>query len=284
LKVKYEEYAPHKTLHDYVKCFWILEKEYTADAPIEEVTPDACIELILNFGAPYVLQSEGGRDREMPIGFLVGLQKKPLLFRSNGTVKLVATRFYAWGALPFLAPDWQSTPHVSIAQGDEWFNLSEKLRPRIDANDYDGAVAEVEDFLIGKLMASFNLKQIQIAAQMLYREKGQFRVSELAEYCNISARQLQRQFQDVIGVSPKTLARTIRFEEIRSRLMFSPETSLTDLAYEFGYTDQAHFIRDFKEFAGKTPGEFALDMQALQTIFHDRENVVFLQSPSPDSH
>jgi AraC-like DNA-binding protein len=210
------------------------------------------------------------------------LQKKPLLFRSDGTVKLVATRFYAWGALPFLS-DCQSSTPVSVAQGHEWANLSEKLRPRIDANDYDGAVAEVEDFLIGKLMASFNLKQIQIAAQMLYREKGQFRVSELAESCNISARQLQRQFQDVIGVSPKTLARTIRFEEIRSRLMFSPETSLTDLAYEFGYTDQAHFIRDFKEFSGKTPGEFALEMQAWQTIFHDRENVVFLQSPAPES-
>jgi AraC-like DNA-binding protein len=268
-----------------VRCFWILEKEYTADAPIEEVTPDACIELILNFGVPYVLQTEDLTDREMPMAFLVSLQKKPLLFRAEGTVKLVATRFYAWGALPFLAFDYQSSGPVTIATGDEWLNLSEKLKPRIAADDYDGAFAEVEDFLIGKLLkAHFDLKKIQIASQLLYREKGQFRVSELADYCNLSERQLQRQFQDVIGVSPKTLARTIRFEEIRSRVMFSPETNLTDLAYEFGYTDQAHFIRDFKEFAGKTPGEFALEMQALQSIFHDRENVVFLQLRSPESH
>ena len=214
----------------------------------------------------------------MPVAFLVGLQQKPLLFRSNGIVKLVSTRFYAWGALLFLAPDNQSSGHVTIAQGDEWHNLSEKLKPRIVADDYDSAVAELEDFLIGKLLtATLDLKQIQIAAQLLNREKGQFRVSELAEYCNLSERQLQRQFQNAIGVPPKTLARTIRFEEIRNRLMFSPETNLTDLAYEFGYTDQAHFIRDFKEFTGKTPGEFALEMQAWQTIFHDRENVVFLQ-------
>jgi AraC-like DNA-binding protein len=276
--MKYQEYQAHASLADYVKCFWILEKEYTAEAPIEEVTPDACIELILNFGAPYVLQTQGLPDREMPGAFLVGLQKRPLLFRSDGTVRLVATRFYAWGALPFLASDYHSSSPVSIAQGDEWTNLSERLKPRIDADDYDGAVAEVEDFLIGKLLtASFDLKQIQTAAQMLSREKGQFRVSELADYCNLSARQLQRQFQDIIGVSPKTLARTIRFEEIRSRLMFSPETNLTDLAYEFGYTDQAHFIHDFKEFTGKTPGEFALEMRAWQTIFHHRDNVVFLQ-------
>ena len=52
------------------------------------------------------------------------------------------------------------------------------------------------------------------------------------------------------GVSPKTLARAIRFEEIRKRLMFEPNQNLTTLAYEYGYTDQPHFVRDFKEFAG----------------------------------
>lgn len=92
-----------------------------------------------------MLQTEGLPDREMPVTFLVGLQRKPLLFRSEGTVKLVATRFYAWGALPFLAPDYQSSGPVTIAQGDEWLILSEKLKPRIDADDYDGGVAEVED-------------------------------------------------------------------------------------------------------------------------------------------
>jgi AraC-like DNA-binding protein len=61
--------------------------------------------------------------------------------------------------------------------------------------------------------------------------------------------------------------------------MFKPDTSLTDLAYEFGYTDQAHFIRDFKEFTDKTPGEFAAEIRKLQTVFHDNENVVFLQFP-----
>jgi AraC-like DNA-binding protein len=276
--VKYQEHPPHASLQDYVKCFWTLEKEYTPDAPNEEVTPDACIELILNFGAPYVLQTEGMPDREMPSAFLVGLKKKPLLYRCVGTVKIVATRFYAWGALPFLAAVYQSSSTVRVIPGNEWRGLTDKINPKIQAENYLGAVADVEDFLIGKLLtANFDLKQIQMAAQMLYREKGQFRVSELAEYCDLSARQLERQFQNIVGVSPKTLARTIRFEEIRNRLMFNPETSLTDLAYEFGYTDQAHFIRDFKEFTGKTPGEFAFEMRPWQKVFHDNENVVFLQ-------
>jgi hypothetical protein len=98
-------------------------KRIYRDAPNEEVTPDACIELILNVGAPYVLKTEGLPDREMPVAFLVGLQKKPLIFRTEGTVKLAATRFYAWGALPFLATDYQASGTVTIAQGNEWPNL-----------------------------------------------------------------------------------------------------------------------------------------------------------------
>ena len=142
------------------------------------------------------------------------------------------------------------------------------------------AVEEIEDFLIGKrLNLLFEPHQVQTAAKLLYHSKGQFRVAELADYCNLSVRQLQRQFDDATGVSPKTLARTIRFEAIRNRLMFEPDANLTDLAYEFGYTDQAHFINDFKAFTDKTPGDFAAEMQKFQELFRDNDNVVFLQSP-----
>ena len=62
--------------------------------------------------------------------------------------------------------------------------------------------------------------------------------------------------------------------------MFDPDQSLTDLAHEFGFTDQAHFIRDFRDLADRTPGEFACEMRAIQDIFRDHDNVVFLQVPS----
>src|SRR5947207_8768758 len=101
--VKYKEYLPHGSLQGHVKCLWIMERTYTPEHPAEDVTPDAFLELILNFGAPYRLRRDDAPDLEMPRAILVGLQRKPLMFCCEGTVQLVATRFFAWGGLPFLA-------------------------------------------------------------------------------------------------------------------------------------------------------------------------------------
>lgn len=279
--MKYKELEPHASLQDYVKCFWIMEREYTPEHPAEDVTPDAFIELILNFGDPYFLHSEDGSEREMPRAILVGLQQKPLLFRCRGTVKLVATRFHAWGAVPLLGDRAHGLNHLGTTLGQGWDDLTKKVEPAVLADDYDTAVRLVEEHLIERLLvATVDLKKIKAAARMLHLRKGRFRIAELAEHCNLSSRQLQRQFLDVAGVSPKMLARAIRFEEIRKRLMFDPGQSLTALAYDFGYTDQAHFIHDFREFADRTPGEFAREMRAIRDVFRDHDNVVFLQVPS----
>jgi AraC-like DNA-binding protein len=282
--VKYREYEPHPSLRDHVKCFWVLERRYTPEHPAEDVTPDAFVELILNFGTPYVLRTESGADREMPRAFLVGLQKKPLRFFCEGTVKLVSTRFHAWGVLPFLTDRAAKSVELASTSGREWNDLAAAIEPLARSGDDAAAVAVVEDHLIERLLtATVDPKKVSDAARMLHVQKGRFRMAELAERCRLSSRQLERQFRDVVGVSPKGLARLIRFEEIRKRLMFDPALNLTALAHEFEFADQAHFIRDFKELAGRTPGEFAREMWAIQDIFRDHDNVVFLQAPPAGS-
>ena len=144
--MKYKEFLPHSSLQDYVKCFWILEREYTPEDPHEEVTPDAFVELMFNFGAPYVLETCGKPDREMPTAFIVGLLRKPLLFRTNGTVKLISTRFFACGTVPFLNITDKTSDNLAVTLGHEWNDLANKVEPKIhadDAHDHEGAVALV---------------------------------------------------------------------------------------------------------------------------------------------
>lgn len=277
--VKYQEFIPHAVLQAYVKRFWVLEKEYTSGCNIEEVIPDACIELVLNFGCAYQHAGDS-THRELPKVCLIGLQRKPLVLQAQGVVKIVGVRFFAWGVLPFLTESVQPGATNRVELDDSWRELVSRVSTQVQAGRYQDAVAEIEDFLIGKrLRTLFEPRQVQAAAKLLYRTRGKFRVADLADYCNLSVRQLQRRFEDATNLPPKTLARTIRFEAIRNRLMFEPDANLTDLAHEFGFTDQAHFIHDFKSFTNKTPGEYAAAAQKLQQLFRDNENVVFLQSP-----
>jgi AraC-like DNA-binding protein len=246
--VKYQEFIPHPVLQDYVKRFWILERAYTAQESIEEVVPDACVEFIV---------------------------------QATGVVKIVAVRFFAWGVLPFLKTEAQPGSMTNIALDEAWRRVVTKVAAKVKTEKYQEAAKELEAFLIGKCLTTlFDPRQVQTAAKLLYATKGQVRHPDLAASCHLSVRQLQRQLDDATGVSPKTLARTIRFETIRNRLMFEPDANLTDLAHECGYTDQAHFIHDFKAFAQKTPAEFAQEMQKFQALLRQNEHVVFLQSPS----
>src|SRR4030095_15197265 len=120
--IKYEEFIPHTVLQDYVKRFWILEKEYTAEDSVEEVTPDACLELILNFGSPY-MQVEAAKQRELPKICLVGLLTKPLILHAKGVVRIVAVRLFAWGALPFLKHQARPGSRMEVQLDAAWTAL-----------------------------------------------------------------------------------------------------------------------------------------------------------------
>ncbi len=75
---------------------------------------------------------------------------------------------------------------------------------------------------------------------------GLIKINELANQVFVSKRQLERIFLDEIGIRPKDFTKIIRFQKILSIKQKDKGMSLTSLAYEGGYSDQAHFIRDFK--------------------------------------
>lgn len=70
----------------------------------------------------------------------------------------------------------------------------------------------------------------------------------------VSQSTLERRFRSIIGTTPKKFASIVRFKQALSH--YKPQASLTDLGYEAGFYDQAHFIREFKSFTGETPEQF----------------------------
>jgi AraC-like DNA-binding protein len=139
-----------------------------------------------------------------------------------------------------------------------WQTLANTLDGVVKNSTYEDHVPTVEAFLTSLVCPlQPELKFVEEAIETLYNTQGMARIDQLAAEMYLSHRQLDRQFKQQVGITPKRLARLIRFEAVVNQLMTNPATRLDELAFEFGYTDTAHFTNDFKAIAERTPGEFA---------------------------
>lgn len=78
-------------------------------------------------------------------------------------------------------------------------------------------------------------------------------IGRLAAEIGCSRKHLVAGFGSEIGLPPKTLARILRFARVLRRLDGADRPAWAEIALDCGYYDQAHLIRDFRQFAGTTP-------------------------------
>ena len=105
---------------------------------------------------------------------------------------------------------------------------------------------------------------IERALAWMERRHGVLSIDGLAAHAGLSPRQMRRVCLERAGLTPKFLARVLRFRHALGRLAASrPHASgavpgtLAGLALDCGYYDQAHFIHEFREFSGRTPAAHA---------------------------
>lgn len=94
------------------------------------------------------------------------------------------------------------------------------------------------------------------AARLLREAQGQLGVNELCEETGLSMRHFQRRFRQLTGQNPKHYARVCRVSHAVHLKELQPDLSWTAVALEAGYSDQSHFIRDFKGLTGILPRDF----------------------------
>jgi transcriptional regulator GlxA family with amidase domain len=93
-------------------------------------------------------------------------------------------------------------------------------------------------------------------------------VGALADRAGLSARQFERRFRQAVGIPPKLFSRMQRFQRVFPALA-SAGGRWADAAMRCGYYDQAHLIRDFREFAGKPPAALLAEDSDLARHFVD---------------
>jgi len=111
-----------------------------------------------------------------------------------------------------------------------------------------------EFFRRSRLEAAFREGPHTNAVQMVRSCHGQITVNELAKQLGSNIRTIERIFLDRVGLTPKKFIRLIRFQYALQKIQRNDSfTNLADLAYDCGYTDQSHLIKDFKSFSHRSP-------------------------------
>lgn len=138
----------------------------------------------------------------------------------------------------------------SLLLGSQIDQINEQLK--VASNSAEGMTV-IENFLLKKIQHAKRLLPFDLAMQELVKQDGNVCIDKIAALSCLSLRQFERTCKDRIGLPPKLFARLTRFSKAYRLKESQTGMSWTSIAYECGYFDQMHLIRDFKEFAGSTP-------------------------------
>jgi AraC-like DNA-binding protein len=125
----------------------------------------------------------------------------------------------------------------------------------VEARDLGDRIKLLDAALTRRFTTTAALPQAQVYALSLLRDRPDLDISEVARAVGWSRKHLASRVHDAVGVGPRSWRRLIRFERLTKRLAATLSPDWAALAQEAGYYDQPHMIREFREFAGLTPGE-----------------------------
>ena len=279
--MRYREHRPRPELARYVECFWrVSDEPAPGGAPIESVSPDGCVEWIFHLADPFrSFRPDGGADTQA-VSFVVGEITGPMRIATTGRVETLGVRFRPGGAYPFFPMPLALLTDGAAASAEVWGPEGRRVEAAVrHAGNGREERRILEDFLLRRLAASQTNPQIDGAVRMLLSRRGNARVAELAREVAWSPRQLEREFLRHVGLSPKFLARILRFQNVLRCRGRRPEWPWADLAAHAGYADQAHMVREFREFAGRTPTGIDSDPGELTRHFVVPKRLETLLSP-----
>lgn len=269
----YQTFEPNKDLVPLIKCYWTLESPSEKTPKKQVIVPDGCMEMIFHYGDLYKQYVNSDIAITQPRCFVFGQITKPLEIEPTGITGIFSVRFHPNGFLPFATvplKEMENKPMpLFVFFGSEAEEIEENI---LKAKSSEERIKLIETFLTKQLESKKAIDRIvKSTVRTILTANGQLSVRELSKKTNISPRQLERKFSLAIGLSPKQLSKTIRLQATLTMLLSKNFTSLTALAYENEYYDQAHFIKDFKDLTGFTPKEFYGENLKMSALFYSED-------------
>lgn len=256
-----KEYIPCDGLKPFVEVFW--EGSFNSDANglvSMQLIPNGCVELIIHLNDLHCDLQKDDKWSQTPDYMILGLYTNPYEVRFKNHVKVFAIRFKPEGIYNvFGVPASvlkERFEDMSQVFGKGFRDFSHRLRE--DKSVIDKIKRAERYLLTNHRNKRIDFNYVNVAAEIIRKNKG-IKIEELAKMLFISKRQLQREFKNKVGISPKHYYRITRINEVLRLLDSDRQMDLTSVAYACGYFDQAHFINDFKRITGVRPTIFVKD-------------------------
>lgn len=141
------------------------------------------------------------------------------------------------------------------------------LEQLISNQDFNAQTQIIQQHLAKEAFSNPSNKTL-IALDTIIERSGNIQISELESLTGISKRTLQRLFREELGVSPKEFSRIIRCQTAVNHINQLSEVTFIELANSLGFSDQPHFMREFKNLVSSTP--FAYQRKILESSYASR--------------
>jgi len=243
-----ETYIPVAILQPFIKSFMIIESEYAVQ---NQILPDTAVVMAFRLRGTVVENDQV----ILPAAALGGLRKtyRSLSYAGNTANLLIV--FREDGAAAFFKEPMHelfggSASLDNFIRRQQLEDITEQLAA---APDNLACIDIIQRFLCTTWKQAKPDLLVQEAVRNIRLAGGNLRIKDLLQELHISQDAFEKRFRKITGASPKQFASIVRLRNLINR---ADGSTLTELAYEAGYFDQAHFIKDFKSFTGRTPREF----------------------------
>lgn len=270
----YQTFKPHTDLETIVKCYWTLDVSAQQNTERQLILPDGCVDMCFTLGDDIKRYTSEDDFIIQPRQMLLGQITEQFYIEPTGYVNTFAIRFYPYSLTNFIDLPLneicnKETPLSILFGVEEAERLSQTI---IQANTTEERIELVERFLFERLNNKATIDNIvKSTVDTMFLSKGSKHLNAILKDDKTKRRQLERNFKKKIGLSPKQFSKVIRLQATLQILLNQTKGNLTDIAYESEYYDQAHFIKDFKEFTGLTPKEFLTDEKmALSSLLYKK--------------
>ncbi len=241
-------YRPHEALREYVRFYWV----FRSDRAVSALTfPTGCPQIIFHKRRPLYIPELDSFQSRMTISGQVNF---PSHLSATGETEMIVVVFKPYGLSPLLNIPASLFYNQEVSGYDIDNTGLRKIDERISecVDDID-CIKLIDNWLLSRIVSltDYRTPRIKAAVNQLFTVP-QTPISDLAAIACLGKKQFERSFRSQVGINPKEYARIVRFQRALA-LMRSGESGLGQIAYACGYSDQSHFIREFRRFSGLTP-------------------------------